>query len=80
MYVIKNGAGTMHYAITDYLGSILKMTNEDGSVIVAEQSFDAWGRYRNPANLNPLNYTPNLPSWLYRGFTGHEHLPPVWVN
>lgn len=46
MYVTQNGTGTMYYAYTDHLGSILTVTNQIGGV-VAEQSFDAWGRSRN---------------------------------
>lgn len=73
MYIIENGVGNLYYAHTDHLGSILKVTDQSGNS-VAEQSFDAWGQPRNP---NDWSYsgTPTLPAWLYRGFTGHEHLP-----
>jgi RHS repeat-associated protein len=49
------------------------VTNSGGTVI-AEQNFDAWGRKRNTSTWG---YTgvQSVPSWLYRGFTGHEHLP-----
>jgi len=46
--------------------------NKAGTV-VAEQNFDAWGRNRNPANWT-YSSVPAKPDWLYRGFTGHEHL------
>ncbi|MCY7327103.1 MAG: hypothetical protein LH618_00985, partial [Saprospiraceae bacterium] len=49
------------------------MTNSSGTV-VAEQNFDAWGRKRNPTNWTYVSI-PAVPAWLYRGFTGHEHLP-----
>ncbi len=39
--------------------------NSSGGNIVAEQSFDAWGR--RTVTGTPL-------AWLYRGYTGHEHL------
>ncbi len=70
--VKQNGTISIYYTYTDHLGSIVAVTNET-STIVAEQNFDAWGRYRNPANWT---YTgiPARPDWLYRGFTGHEHL------
>jgi len=72
--IIVNQSGniSIYYTYTDHLGSIVAVTNEAGT-IVAEQNFDAWGRYRNPANWT---YTgvPARPDWLYRGFTGHEHL------
>ncbi|MBP9132627.1 MAG: VCBS repeat-containing protein [Saprospiraceae bacterium] len=62
------------YTYTDHLGSILTVTNSTGSTIVAEQNFDAWGRYRNK---DTWSYTsPTIPTfvWLTRGYTGHEHL------
>jgi RHS repeat-associated protein len=62
-----------HYAYTDHLGSILTLTNSSG-IIEFEQNFDAWGRNRNASTWSYSNIlTP--PTWLYRGFTGHEHLP-----
>ncbi|HVK97617.1 MAG TPA: RHS repeat-associated core domain-containing protein [Flavisolibacter sp.] len=38
-----------------------------------EQNFDAWGRNRNPSTWQYSNVS-TVPSWLYRGYTGHEHL------
>jgi RHS repeat-associated protein len=69
---IGTAAPTIQYAYTDYLGSILTVTNSTGAVIV-EQNFDAWGRMRNPSTWA---YTgiPTNPTWLYRGYTGHEHV------
>jgi RHS repeat-associated protein len=72
------GAGYAHYyTYTDHLGSILTLTDEQGNTVLS-QSFDAWGRDRDPATWI------NLPSfggvgggsfeWLNRGYTGHEHL------
>ncbi|MBS1646826.1 MAG: hypothetical protein JST67_05755 [Bacteroidetes bacterium] len=69
----KNGSDdTLYFVYTDHLGSILKLTDANGTVR-AEQSFDPWGRYRNP---NDWTYTNVLPPTgiIYRGFTGHEHL------
>jgi RHS repeat-associated protein len=63
---------TYHYAYTDHLGSLVRMTNPSGSDW--EQNFDAWGRQRNPNDWTYSNL-PTLPSWIYRGYTGHEHLP-----
>jgi len=73
MYVTQNGVGTMYYTYTDHLGSILKVTDASGNP-VAQQSFDAWGNYRSPVDWS-YNSIPTQPNWLYRGFTGHEHLP-----
>ncbi len=67
---------TYHYVYTDHLGSIVAATDAAGNV-EAEQSFDAWGRVRNPqtwdyAGAAGVGLTH---SWLYRGYTGHEHMP-----
>ncbi|MBL7919833.1 MAG: VCBS repeat-containing protein [Bacteroidia bacterium] len=62
----------IYYPYYDHLGSILTVTNKFG-VIVAEQNFDAWGRRRN-ANTWAYNSLNVLPSWLSRGYTGHEML------
>lgn len=75
--VRENGNDTYYYTYTDHLGSILTVTNSGGG-IVAEQSFDAWGRYRD---VNTWSATTTAPSggvwaWLTRGYTGHEHLRP----
>jgi RHS repeat-associated protein len=69
------GAHTVHYTYTDHLGSIVTVTNSSGTV-EAEQSFDAWGRRRNVTSwvLMPPTVATGLPVWLYRGYTGHEHL------
>jgi len=71
--VRENGIDTYNYVYTDHLGSILTVTNSTGAII-AEQNFDAWGRKRNTANWTYTGVQA-APSWLYRGFTGHEHLP-----
>jgi RHS repeat-associated protein len=71
---VKQNGGPMqlYYVHTDHLGSILALYDKNGQKIY-EQSFDAWGRERNP---NDWTYTanPNIkPAWLIRGYTGHEH-------
>ncbi|MBK9477478.1 MAG: hypothetical protein KA450_02305 [Bacteroidia bacterium] len=73
MYVKQNGAsqGNMHYLYTDNLASITTLVDDNGNKL--NQSFDAWGNARNPADWTTSNI-PNLPNWLYRGYTGHEHL------
>jgi RHS repeat-associated protein len=73
MIVINGSTETIHYTFTDYLGSILKTVNSSGST-TAEQSFDAWGRYRNPSNWAYDGNFGTRPDWLIRGYTGHEHL------
>ena len=67
----------LYFVETDHLGSILSLYNENGQQTY-EQSFDAWGRERNPTDWT---YSPPLqggagggkPEWLIRGYTGHEH-------
>ncbi|MEO8820899.1 MAG: FG-GAP-like repeat-containing protein [Ginsengibacter sp.] len=70
--VVQGGVATPYFAYSDNLGSPLTFTNSAGA-IVAEQNFDAWGRYRNSSTWNYTSI-PARPDWLYRGFTGHEHL------
>lgn len=41
--------------------------------VVASQSFDAWGRKRNP-NDGSYSNIPINPDWLYSGYTCHEQL------
>ncbi len=67
------GSSYYYYTYTDHLGSVLKVTNNSGTV-VANQNFDAWGRFRNPNNWTYTNLPTNNASWLSRGYTGHEHL------
>ena len=62
----------LHYVYTDYLGSILTVTNPSG-VVEYSTNYSAWGIERNPSNFN-LAPSMARPSWLYRGYTGHEHL------
>lgn len=71
--VKENGVTKLYYAYTDYLGSILTLTDNVNTPI-AKQSFDAWGRYRNPYDWTSNYIPPPTVNWLYRGFTGHEHL------
>lgn len=71
--VRENNADTYNYVYTDHLGSVLTVTNSSG-VNVAEQNFDPWGRKRNTTNWTYVGVQA-VPSWLYKGFTGHEHLP-----
>lgn len=72
MYVIEDSIGQYFYPHQDHLGSIIHITDEN-SEIVYTQSFDAWGRTRNAEDLSYENITER-PNWLWRGYTGHEHL------
>lgn len=70
--VREGGANQFYFVYTDHLGSLVTLTDINAN-IVAEQNFDAWGRNRNPANWT-YSSVPAVPAWLYRGYTGHEHL------
>ena len=63
-----------YYSYTDYLGSILAVTDQDDNVI-NRYNYDPWGRERNPDNWDFKYSTENNLSWLFRGYTGHEMLP-----
>ena len=69
-----NGGSWTAYNIgRDYLGSITHIATSSGT-LVAEYSYDPWGRLRNPATQ--AIYTPGTEPTLFlgRGYTGHEHL------
>lgn len=72
MVVSEGGASKVYFVYSDHLGSILTLTDEQGAV-VARQNFDAWGRDRNADDWS-YNNVQSRPEWLYRGYTGHEHL------
>jgi|GEM_PF-6046764 len=64
---------TIHYTYSDFVGSIVAATDVNGNV-EARQNFDPWGRRRDPITHDYLNIS-SVPTWLTRGYTGHEHLP-----
>jgi len=70
------GNGRNQYTYTDHLGSVTALTKKVGTTfsIVAKRSFDPWGRERNATTWNGA--PGSTPAWLYRGFTGHEHVQP----
>lgn len=70
---ISNPGEGYHSVITDHLGSISLIYDQNGQV-VAKQSFDAWGRFRNPDDWTYTTGSITNPEWLTRGYTGHEHL------
>lgn len=68
-----NGNWAVYDIGRDHLGSVTHVVDSGGN-IVAEYSYDPWGRLRNPQThqiYSPGN-EPDL--FLGRGFTGHEHL------
>ena len=64
----------LHYIGRDYLGSITHIADSEGN-LVAEYSYDAWGRLRDPATQELYGNSGVSDLLLWRGFTGHEWLP-----
>ncbi len=64
----------LYFTDNDHLGSLQNVYDEQGNTLY-QLNFDAWGRRRD---INSFTYTTasqaGLPDWLYRGYTGHEHL------
>jgi RHS repeat-associated protein len=77
MIVISSGDVQRYAVHTDHLGSLVMVTRGQGQQMqyTAKQSFDPWGRPRDPITWAQSNL-PAQPTWLYRGYTGHEHLQP----
>jgi RHS repeat-associated protein len=57
-------SGTIYYVHRDHLGSILSLTDANGTAVF-KASYDAWGK--QTVTTNTFKF--------HRGFTGHEHLP-----
>lgn len=75
-----SGSPSTHYLHKDTLGSTDIVTNAVGSV-VAEMSFDAFGKRRNVLTLAELaeaQYDP-LNAITTKGFTGHEMVDEVGI-
>ena len=69
-----SGNGTYYNIGRDVQGSITHIATMSGT-LVAEYSYDPWGRLRNPAThaLYDALSAPDL--MLGRGYTGHEYIP-----
>jgi RHS repeat-associated protein len=59
------------YFLTDHLGSVSVITDENG-LVVQRLSYDAWGKRRNPDGTDDT--TGSITSQTTRGFTGEEML------
>lgn len=74
VYQRENGGSWIAYNIgRDYLGSITHVATVDGTLL-AEYSYDPWGRLRNPETLEICTAGSEPGLFFGRGFTGHEHL------
>jgi len=64
VYIRENGGDAiLYYTLTDHLGSIVAIADEDGDIL-EEQRYDPWGQYRCPATGTPEE-TPQL-TMLFR--------------
>ena len=78
MDVIRPSGSDIWYVHEDYQGTIRAMYNSSNQVYY--QNFDAWGNYRTNDVLSPnygqISYQKptSIPNWLYKGYTGQEHL------
>jgi len=70
-----DGSNSTRYLHKDHLGSVTKITNEQG-LIVESQSYDAHGKRRN-SNWTPIQGNTPTSATTDRGFTGHEHIDEV---
>jgi RHS repeat-associated protein len=71
MLIIRDNVETLYYAYSDYLGSLLALTDESGNV-VEHYAYDPWGQRRNPTDWTQ---TDSRTTWIVnRGYAGHEHL------
>ncbi len=66
-----NSPDSLYYIHSDYLGSIMALTDSLGHV-VQKYAYDAWGRRMDPADWNKTEARTDL--LVDRGYTGHEHL------
>lgn len=74
VYVKENGSWNLYYIFRDYLGSMTHLTDGSGTVL-EENSYDAWGRLRNPQTQVLYNDDSQPDLFLRRGYTSHVHLP-----
>lgn len=76
--VLENNNGTTRllYVNRDQLGSITHITDANRNLL-AEYSYDAWGRLRDPNTWAVYAPTATPALLLHRGYTGHELLSEV---
>ena len=75
VYQRENGGSWTLYNIgRDYLGNVTHIATSGGT-LVAEYSYDPWGRLRDPDTHAVYSPGQEPELFLGRGFTGHEHLP-----
>ena len=71
MLIQNNGSDSLLYAYSDFQGSLIALTDANGSV-VEKYAYDPWGARRNAADWTQKD---TRTKWISnRGYTGHEHL------
>ena len=69
--ITDGGTGVLNYILTDHLGSIQTVTDDEGE-LPTTFSYGPWGSLRNATTWGYSN-SCSLP-FFGRGYTGHEHL------
>lgn len=78
MDISNSNQSKLWYVQTDYQDNIRAVFDNQGSVHYI--NYDAWGKYRvnDPMSMQhgDISYDKpiTLPDWIYRGYTGQEHL------
>ena len=70
---VNGGSWTLYNIGRDCQGSITQVATAGGT-LVAEYSYDPWGRLLDPATLKPYAAGSEPELFLGRGYTAHEHL------
>jgi len=71
VYVSNNGKDSLLFTYKDHLGSLVALTDYNGSVM-ERYAYDPWGGRRSPTDWTQKD---TRTSWrLNRGYTMHEHL------
>lgn len=70
---VSSDASLTNYWHKDALGSVVTVSNADGTVL-ERMAFDPWGRRLRNTGLNDWTLESQGPAHGDRGFTGHEHL------
>ncbi len=73
---------TMNYFITDHLGSVAVVTDQNGQVLASEGRlyYDPWGKMKNANGSNDTACAVPPASVTTRGFTGQEQMPNVCLD
>jgi RHS repeat-associated protein len=72
VYIKSSTSGNkLYYIHKDYQGSIMCLSDSTGTP-KEQYNYDPWGRRRNPSTWDFTSVA--TPTYMSRGYTGHEHL------